>query len=79
MAKYTKIPIEIEAVQWFKDGDHHAVTSLAEMREGKRKFFISTLEGDMSVVSGCWIITGIKGEHYPVQDEIFRATYKLSE
>ena len=79
MTKFTKLPIDIDAVQWFKDGDHNAVFSYPKNQEGKRKFFISTLEGDMAVVPGCWIITGIKGEHYPVQDEIFRATYKLSE
>lgn len=37
--------------------------------------WIDTLEGGHNVCPGDWIITGIKGEHYPVKDDIFRATY----
>ena len=37
---------------------------------------VKTLEGDMLVSPGDWIITGINGEKYPCKDEIFRATYE---
>ena len=37
---------------------------------------IHTLEGDMKAKPGDWIITGVKGEQYPCDDEIFRATYE---
>lgn len=36
---------------------------------------IETLEGDMRVSNGDWIVTGIKGERYPVKPEIFAETY----
>lgn len=38
---------------------------------------IHTLEGDMKAKPGDWIITGVKGEQYPCDDEIFRQTYEL--
>jgi hypothetical protein len=38
--------------------------------------WIDTLEGGHIVCPGAWIITGVKGEHYPCADEIFRATYE---
>ncbi len=42
-----------------------------------RHGWIETLEGGHIVCPGDWIITGIKGEHYPCKPDIFEATYKL--
>ena len=38
--------------------------------------WIDTLEGGHNVCSGDWIITGIKGEYYPVKNDIFLETYE---
>jgi len=38
--------------------------------------WIDTLEGGHIVCPGDWIITGIKGEHYPCKPDIFAATYE---
>lgn len=37
---------------------------------------IDTLEGDMRVCPGDWVITGVQGEHYPCKPDIFEATYE---
>ncbi len=119
--KYRKKPIEIEATQWFKNGDHPSDYSTPhigydssiddcrkyppEEREangwegdivryfrdpgvsgdktcqhcGKTMHFhgwIETLEGGHIVCPGDWIITGVKGEHYPCKPGIFEATYE---
>ena len=42
-------------------------------------FMIRTLEGDMRVDYGDWIIRGVAGEFYPCKPDIFNQTYKLSE
>lgn len=34
-----------------------------------------TLEGDLNVSEGDWIIRGVKGEFYPCKPDIFAATY----
>ena len=75
MAKFRKKPVVIEAVQWFKMGDHPAV------KQGKHtdRIFIETLEGDHLVTPGDWIITGVKGEHYPCKPDIFEMTYESAE
>lgn len=39
--------------------------------------YIKTLEGDMIVGEGDWIITGIKGERCPCKPDIFEMTYEL--
>lgn len=40
---------------------------------------IETLEGTMHANTGDWLIRGIKGEYYPVKDNIFQETYEPVE
>jgi len=68
--KYRKKPVVIEATQWFKMGDHPAVTDIG---------FIATPEGNMHVTPGDYIITGVKGKFYPCKEEIFKMTYEPVE
>lgn len=37
---------------------------------------IMTLEGDMAVAEGDWIIKGVQDEFYPCKPDIFAATYE---
>ncbi len=71
--KFRKKPVVVEATQWFKDGDHPKVKPLYGFTG---KGWISTLEGGHEVTPGDWIITGVKGEHYPCKPDIFEATYE---
>jgi hypothetical protein len=41
--------------------------------------FISTLEGNLFISDGDYIITGIKGERYPCKPGIFEQTYEPVE
>lgn len=77
MAQYRKKPVVIEAVQWFKDGDHPAVQFARSLGHPgvNDKYLIVTLEGHHEVTPGDWIITGVKGEHYPCKPDIFAMTY----
>jgi hypothetical protein len=72
--KFRKKPVVIEAVQWFKMGDHPAVLE-SQGNDGPYPF-IDTLEGPHLVTPGDWIITGVKGEHYPCKPDIFEMTYE---
>jgi len=69
--KFRKKPVVVEATQWFKMGDHHAVIEISEGVPA-----VKTLEGPMYVTPGDWIITGVKGEHYPCKPDIFEMTYE---
>ena len=71
MAKFVKKPVVVEATQWFKHGDHPHVEKC-----GLVNGWIKTLEGGYVVTPGDWIITGVKGEHYPCKPDIFEATYQ---
>lgn len=74
MAKYRKKPVVVEAEQWpgitcgwVPKGCHFASGAL----------ICPTLEGNMTVSIGDWIITGVAGEKYPIKDAIFRKTYDI--
>lgn len=79
--KYRKKPVIVEAVQWFKHGDHQEVHPMPN--DGQvypalltENGYIQTLEGIMQVRPGDWIITGVQGEHYPCKPDIFEMTYE---
>lgn len=44
-----------------------------------RRMQIKTLEGDMHVSVGDYIIKGVKGEFYPCKPDIFEQTYEALE
>lgn len=75
---YRKKPVVIQATQWFKDGDHPAVIrKTAPNRHADEGIpWVATLEGWHIVTPGDWIITGVKGEHYPCKPDIFEMTYE---
>ena len=76
--KYRKLPVEIEAVQWTGKNDEEisafAGSSRYMTQEGD--LMIHTLEGDHHALVGDYIIKGVKGEFYPVKEEIFWLTYE---
>lgn len=88
--KYRKKSVVVEAEQWLKDGDNESVQSYYGQvctdricRVCKRDIYehgaIETLEGYHIVCPGDYIITGIKGEHYPCKPGIFAATYEPAD
>ena len=42
-------------------------------------FIICTLEGEMTVSDGDYVIRGVQGEFYPCKSDIFEATYEPLE
>lgn len=77
---YRKKPVVIQAKQWFKEGDHEKVILVyLDKKTEYREYGIKTLEGMMAVSAGDWIITGVKGEHYPCKPDIFQLTYEPCE
>ena len=82
MPNYRKKPIVIEAVQWqATKASWDSIQSMGDIRWipgpiGSELFFIETIEGDMRVSKGDWVIKGVAGEFYPCRDDIFRSTYE---
>lgn len=81
MPKFRKRPVVIEAVQITNatfDAPHPNPEHVCGVRYDpvRREAHIRTLEGEMVGALGDWIITGVKGEHYPCKPDIFEATYE---
>ena len=82
--KYRKKPIEIEAIQYLRDENIMQVQDFFGDENGKtliydapiNQYKIRTLEGDMTLIKGDWIIRGVKGEFYPCKPDIFEMTYE---
>lgn len=79
MALYRKKPVVIEAFNssWNLDGwPDWAEALAAKAFTNGPNISIKTLEGEMIVNPGDWIIKGVAGEIYPCKPHIFEATYE---
>jgi len=71
---------EGEVVRYFRHPDKKGKDECPRCGEAMGSHgWIETLEGVHRVCPGDWIITGVKGEHYPCKPDIFEATYEKAE
>lgn len=76
--KARKKPVEIEAVQW--NGYNYGTISKFlgdKLVDNNENLYIRTLEGDMLLTEGDFIIKGIEGEFYPCKENIFYQIYDI--
>ena len=86
MQKFVKKPVVIEAVEYNGANKEEIEafvgkkldTIYTELKE-PLELKIPTLEGDMKVSKGDYVIKGIKGEFYPCKPDIFKSTYNVVE
>ena len=86
MTKYRKKPIVVEAEQFeptrkpwpegVEQWEAVRTDEVGAIQETVYHWRVTTLEGDMAVRPGDWIITGVEGERYPCKPDIFEATYE---
>lgn len=91
--KFRKKPIVIDAIQATADNGMDVARFLGmldmpgnKIEENLKRgysppelFILKTLEGDMIVRAGDWIIKGVNGEFYPCKPDIFEKTYEPAE
>lgn len=87
MSKFRKKPVVVEAVQlrWDTWNEICEFVGVGKLEDGKPEgcqdgehigLNIPTLEGLHHASENDWIIKGVKGEFYPVKDDIFKLTYE---
>ena len=94
MSKFTKKPVEIEAItfdemaQHGRDAGVYMVNGMpwsfdykghGITRENDECYLIQTLEGTHNMTPDDMLITGVKGEIYPCKIDIFEMTYDSVE
>ena len=67
MTRYTTIPVEVDAVQWFKHGDHEAVDA------GQCYYWLNSED---QVCPGDWIVT-LDGKHTVCKQADFDRRYRV--
>lgn len=84
--KYRKKSVEIEAIQFI--GDFASLNNIQKFVGGNIKvknmgcsgpisIVIKTLEGNMKVTAGDYIIKDVNGEFYPCKPDIFEKIYEI--
>lgn len=81
MAKFkVKSEIVIDATQFWPGMHINSETGEVMLRgleyDDDDRLVCHTLEGPLFVTAGDWIVTGLKGERYPVKPDIFEAKYE---
>ena len=78
--KYRKKPVIVEAVIWtgnnIDEVKELAKNAVEHIIFVDNNLYIETLEGNMNVSIGDYIIKGIAGEFYPCKPDIFKETYE---
>jgi len=78
--KYRKKPVVIEAIQYKREKNittiQDFVGDILEYDPEENEYFIKTLEGDLYLSKGDFIIKGVNGEFYPCKPDIFEKTYE---
>ena len=73
--KYRKRPVVVEAIQYV-DGNLSEVMKFCKDTLFTDHLYICTLEGNMRVSKGDYIIKGVHSEFYPCKPDIFEETYE---
>lgn len=86
MTMFRKKPVVIEARQLSREngpelaawcgGTWRSLYGRGDRGEDISNVAIRTLEGKMHADLGDWIIKGVKGEFYPIKNDIFLKTYE---
>lgn len=79
--RYRKLPIPIDAVKYKGNwGDMcEWIGKDALYFPEQDRLVVHTLEGDMTVGIGDYMIRGVQGEFYPCKSDVFEQTYELIE
>ena len=85
MQKFVKKPVVVEAIQYnginITEVESFVGAKLPTvwLSVEETQLILSTLEGDMKVSKGDYVIKGVKGEFYPCKPDIFKQSYNIVE
>ena len=83
MQKFVKKPVVVEAIQYNGINSTEVESFVGAklpsvlLSVEDTQLIIPTLEGDMKVSKGDYIIKGIKGEFYPCKPDVFKQSYNM--
>lgn len=82
MTYYLKPAQPIEAYQWNgtipftpAEGFDPLITYTEDTINNQNIYYLSTREGSMLLIENCYILKGVEGEYWVVQESIFNKSY----
>ena len=76
MPRFRRKPVEVNA-EIFNPTDSEQHQRLGLRHDPcSGDFYVPTLEGDMRISDGDWIVTGVLGERYPCKPRAFELTFE---
>ena len=75
--KYRLRPVVVEAIQAV-EGRMSLIRGVSR-DDDRQEWILKTHEGDMEVLPGDWIITGMMNDHFLIQDGQFQMIYEPVE
>lgn len=75
---YKKKPLIVEGVQYTGKLENELIKFCPVLMISSDGYdlYIETLEGNMKVNKGDYIVKGINGEFYPIKEEIFKKSFE---
>ena len=82
--RFRKKPVVIDAVQWTGDNEEELVEfaganfeTVDDSPEWTARVFDKLHDSWIEARTGDWIVRGVRGENYPVHQEVLAETYDL--
>ncbi|MBG0830526.1 hypothetical protein HS041_22450 [Planomonospora sp. ID67723] len=91
MARFRKTPIEVEAIQWTGDNEDELIGftgALFQALDPEDRSDDPDATGSVFdvlhstwvlVYTGQWVVKGVKGEFYPIAEDVLAETYEPAE
>lgn len=80
LQEYADNPLEFKEVpEWLEKAVEDGIIVPEFRSEDYWYLVIKTLEGNMDVTPGDWVVRGVGGEIYPCKSDIFEITYEKVE
>lgn len=73
-ALYVRLPITVEAYQWF-----FGMENAPGVMPSKSGWGVQTHNGFVNIKDGDYIIRDVAGRYYPCEPNIFKQTYEIAE
>jgi hypothetical protein len=78
MSTFRTRPLVISAEQFTSDHEPEGICRCVG-RTHLGAPHLHTRAGPLAATEGDWIVTGVRGERYPIKDDLFRSTYDAVE
>ena len=79
MPKYRKKAVILDAERFKLDDADWPKGVYHRREEGEERYYVDTTNGTIRIFEGDMVVTGIKGERYPIDHDTFLLTHDIAD